>query len=222
MPHLRLLDTLTVTEPTALLDTKQTQVIKMVDNLKLGDYRTNLGLMVKEVPVVATPHYWTPEWYEFVVYDLDTATQTFTWGFNSAILGYYFKHEWSAKFFSFNFPEPTNEAAGSNYDVELPYSETLQARDSNGDLVDFATLSITLVAATAKSVEVQYTVTLLGAFDWALPYGFFALSINFVGKLACIPDFSYEVVGPESLPHYPRTYAYLPSNEQPGSGYYYE
>jgi len=229
MPHLRLLDTLTVTEPTALLDAKQTQVIKMVDNLKLGDYRTNLGLVVKEVPVAATPHYWTPEWYEFIINSAATATQTYTWSFRSAILGYYFKHEWFVELNSSRFPwgkiGTSAEATGANYNVELPYSETLQVRDSSGDLVDFATLSITLVEATAMSVEVQYSLTLLGNFDWSYfsdDVRRWPIAVNFVGKLACIPEFSYEVVGPESLVHYPRTLPFTPSDEQPGSGYYYQ
>lgn len=222
MPHLRLLDTLTVTEPTALLDAKQTQVIKMVDNLKLGDYRTDLGLVVKEIPVVATPHYWTPEWYEFIISSEATASQTYTWSFNSAILGYYFRHEW---FVTIHSPKFLTERVGANYDIDLPYSEMLQIRNREGTLIDFVTLSITLIEATASSVEIRYSLTLAEGFDWTHwsgPEGVFPIAVAFVGKLACIPEFSYEVVGPASLPHYPRTLPFTPSDEQPGSGYYYQ
>ena len=147
---------------------------------------------MKEVPVAATPHYWTPEWYEFIINSEATSSQTFTWTFRSAILGYYFKHEWAVELNSPKFPwgkiGVSAEASGANYDIDLSYSETLQVRDSSGDLVDFATLSITLIEATAKSVEIQYSLTLIGKFDWTYYHGDdrrYPIAANVWGAQSC-------------------------------------
>lgn len=228
MPHLRLLDTVKITSAAASLSAKEMQVIKLIDSLKVGDYKTNLGLMIKTVPVVVVPDYWTPEWHEFYMRSEADETQTFTWGFRTEIIGRFFRHEWTLKLHHPKFAGLRGEFSGANYNIEdLPYTETLKVT-FGGDPKDFADLEITLVSETPKTVKVQYKLTLKSGWEWDGysengPFGWkLFLQIEYWGKLACIPDFSYEVQGTLSLPHYPPTYPNAPPEDQPVGGYFYE
>ncbi|GAI96559.1 unnamed protein product, partial [marine sediment metagenome] len=207
-------------------------VIKLVDNLKIADYKTNLGLMIKTVPVVAVPYYWTPEWHEFYMRSEADEIQTFTWGFRTEIIGRFFRHEWTLKIHSPMFPGEmfTGEFSGANYNIEdLPYTETFRVTPKEGDPEDFADLEITLVSETSKIVQVQYKLTLKPNWHWdgysipsILVPIWLPLQVEYWGKLACIPDFSYEARGTLSLPHYPDTYPNTPPEDQPDNGWSYD
>lgn len=225
MPHLKLLDTVKVTEPTANLLETEMQVIKLVDNMRIGDYKTNLGLMVKEVPVIKAPSYWTPEWQEVEIYSEATDHGQLGWNFDSRIIGYSFRLEWKVEFNSPFFPKAP-EHSGADYNIaDLPYDVTIQGLTPAENLIDLGILQIRLSAAAESWVEIDYTFTLAENWTWDDYETFDArwrVDPRLTIKIACIPEFSYETVGPEDLPHYPPTNDYTPPEDQPGNGYYYD
>jgi len=227
MPHLRLLDTVEVTEPTANLLEIEMQTIKLVDNMRVGNYKTSLGLVLKEVPVIKAPDYWTPEWQEVEISHEATEEGSIEWSFDSRIIGYSFRLEWETEFHSFYFPDsPQN--SGADYNIaDLPYEVTIQGLDRNGELVDFGTLQISLNTTTDFYVKIDYNFDLAENWSWHSyrpdPFGLrWSVHPVLTIKIACIPEFSYEAVGPEALPHYSRTNDFTPPIEQPPDGYYYD
>ncbi|MBA7691901.1 hypothetical protein ES703_100457 [subsurface metagenome] len=225
MPHLRLLDTLDVTEPTANLLKTEMQVIKLVDNLRIGDYKTSLGLVLKEIPIIKAPAYWTPEWQEREIYSEATEEGSMEWAFNSKIIGYSFRLEWEVKLYHPYFPLiPGN--SGADYNIEdLPYELIIRVSTKTGKLLDFGTLEINLNIATDTYVKINYKITLEKGWTWGYyetPDYRWPITARLTLRIACIPEFSYETVGPEALPHYPPTNDYTPPEDQPGNGYYYD
>ena len=227
MPHLRLLDTVEVTESTANLLETEMQVIKLVDNMRVGDYKTSLGLVLREVPIIKAPEYWTPEWQEVEIHDEATHAGSLEWSFNSRIIGYSFRLEWKIELNSFYFPDdPQN--SGADYNIEsLMYEVILQVLTKDRDLVDFGTLRIFLDGETDSFVKINYAFVLAENWNWHLyrspPFGpRWMVHPVLTLQIACIPEFAYETVGPEALPHYPPTDPYTPPPEQPPNGYYYD
>jgi len=175
--------------------------------------------MIKQVPVVATPAYWTPEWHTFEIRSAAQISQTYTWTFRSEMIGYSLRHTWEADLLG-DIPD----ASGEHGEISLPFSEDIQVRKEDGTLLTLGQLDITLVSETTTSVQVNYKLTLADGWKWSTwwPHGYWNGIAAFIGKLACIPEFSYEAGGPLALPHYPKTIPYIPPDEQPANGYYYD
>ncbi|GAH88639.1 unnamed protein product, partial [marine sediment metagenome] len=66
MPHLRLMDTVALTEPKADLSARKLQVIKLVDSMEVANYMGEVGLMERKIPS-ATPTYWETAEHDFII-----------------------------------------------------------------------------------------------------------------------------------------------------------
>ncbi|GAI14155.1 unnamed protein product, partial [marine sediment metagenome] len=210
MPHLRLMNTVPLTEPKANLCEKKLQVIKLVDNMQVANYTAEVGLMERKI-ASAVPWYWETAEHDFIINTQEQLIQTFKFVFDSEITSYKFNHNYSldatikwGKLWIIVTHDCHGEGSDENFD--LPYSLDINVYSEQFPDVPlrFGTLTINLIEETSTSVEVEYKLAVEDSpiWDWFWP-------IDWLGTLSIEAQFASQSPGtdpgdaPSDQPHYP-------------------
>ncbi|MBA7594671.1 hypothetical protein ES703_01618 [subsurface metagenome] len=228
MPHLRLMDTVTLTEPKANLSQKKLQVIKLVDSMEVANYMGEVGLMERKIPS-AVPWYWETAEQDFIINTREQLIQTFKFIFDSEIISYKFGHNYSVDAsttpygFVPLFPSQDCHGEGADENFDLPYTLSINVYSEQFPDIPWplGTLTISLIEATSTSIEVQYTLEVPEAEHWLWP-------IDWLGTLSVKAQFASQSPGtdggdaPPDQPHYPPDEPDTPPDDEPDDGWEYE